>query len=279
MKNVRVRLQEYQKQANGAEQNLVRYLLEKPEQAAQLTVYQIAEKNFTSPATVVRFCKKVGFSGYREFLAALNHENAVRRQAHKDITTDISPEDGVQDIVEKVTYRNIQALEDTGRLLDTAEVSECVSLMQRAHNIVLFGIGSSLLVARDSYLKFLRLNKPCLCNDDWHSQLLSARNATPQDVGIIISYSGLTEEMIRCAKILKENGVPIIAITRFSETSLTALADHKLYVAANELLVRTAATASRISQLNVVDILFTAYVKLDYEKNMSCLSRNIIRKD
>ena len=43
--------------------------------------------------------------------------------------------------------------------------------------------------------------------------------------------------------------------------------------------MRTAATASRISQLNIIDILFTAYVKNNYEKNISRLKSNVITKD
>ena len=159
------------------------------------------------------------------------------------------------------------------------ELQSCVDILEKAKTIGLFGIGSSLLAARDMYLKFLRLNKPCICNDDWHSQLVCARNLTKEDVAVIFSYSGLTKEMLTCARILKEKDVPIITVTRFAENELTRLADCKLYVSAKELLVRTAATASRISQLNIIDILFTAYVKNNYEKNISRLKSNVITKD
>ena len=257
MKNVLVRLQEYRVQANGAEKDLVRYLLEKPEEASKLSIHVLAERTYTSAATIIRLCKKLGFRGYKE----------------------ISRDDGLKDIVDKVTYRSIQALEDTRKLVDLDELQSCVDILEKAKTIGLFGIGSSLLAARDMYLKFLRLNKPCICNDDWHSQLVCARNLTKEDVAVIFSYSGLTKEMLTCARILKEKDVPIITVTRFAENELTRLADCKLYVSAKELLVRTAATASRISQLNIIDILFTAYVKNNYEKNISRLKSNVITKD
>lgn len=279
MKNVLVRLQEYRGQANGAEKDLVAYLLEKPEEAAKLSIHVLAEKTYTSAATIIRLCKKLGFSGYKEFSSSLNYEIALRSEARKDISTEISREDGLKDIVDKVTYRSIQALEDTRKLVDLDELQSCVNILEQAKTIGLFGIGSSLLAARDMYLKFLRLNKPCICNDDWHSQMVCARNLTKMDAAVIFSYSGLTKEMITCAGILKEQNVPVITVTRFAESELTRLADHKLYVSARELLVRTAATASRISQLNVIDILFTAYVKNNYERDIPRLKSNVISKD
>lgn len=279
MKNVLVRLQEYRVQANGAEKDLVGYLMEKPEEAAKLSIHVLAEKTYTSAATIIRLCKKLGFSGYKEFNSSLNYEIALRREARKDISTEIGREDGLQDIVDKVTYRSIQALEDTRKLVDLDELQSCVDILEQAKTIGLFGIGSSLLAARDMYLKFLRLNKSCICNDDWHSQMVCARNLTRNDAAVVFSYSGLTKEMITCAKILKEQNVPVMTVTRFAENELTRLADYKLYVSATELLVRTAATASRISQLNVIDILFTAYVKNNYERDIARLKSNMISKD
>ena len=101
-------------------------------------------------------------------------------------------------------------------------------------------------MAHDTYLKFLRLDKPCIINDDWHAQLLSARNSIPQDVAIVFSYSGQTVEMIQCMETLKQNGTPIIAITRYSPSQVAELADYKLYIAANESLFRNGAMSSRL---------------------------------
>ncbi len=58
----------------------------------------------------------------------------------------------------------------------------------------------------------------------------------------------------------KANGAKVIAITRAVESKLAAEADYVLPVAATELIHRSGAMSSRISQLNVVDVLFTAYV-------------------
>lgn len=76
-----------------------------------------------------------------------------------------------------MTHKNIQSLLDTQRLLLLDELEQCVELIANARTVLLFGIGSSLCVAKDTYLKFLRLDKPCVVNEDSHSQL--CRRATP----------------------------------------------------------------------------------------------------
>ena len=264
MKSVLVRFQEYEAKASNAERRVVRFVLEHPEEASVCNARQLAEASFSSPATIIRLCKKMNFSGYREFQKNLVTELAIRKE--NEIQEDIHKEDSLENIITKVTYKNIASLEKTRKLLDEDILRQCVNLLERCGSIALFGMGSSYLVARDACMKFLRINKACYLGEDWHLQLLHAKNLTKNDIAIIISYSGLTEEMITCAKTVKERGAAIIAITRFADSKLSRIADFNLYVAASEFLVRSGAMSSRISQLNVVDILYTAYLNRHYEE-------------
>ena len=278
MKNALLRLREASASLSAAEQQIARYITENPEEATLLTVRELAQRTFTSPSSVVRVCRSVGFDGYKELRRALVGELAALGDKGRHAEAELSPADSVRDIVDKVTHKNIQSLSDSQLLLSPDVVEQCVQLLDSCRCVLLFGLGSSLLVAHDTYLKLLRLDKPCVVNDDWHSQLLSARNATPADVGIAISYSGQTAEVIECMKALKANGVPTIAITRYSPSRVAELADYKLYIAANESLFRNGAMSSRIAQLNAVDILYTAYASLHYEDTLRALTRTHVYK-
>lgn len=278
MKSVLVRLKEYQMQMTPAESEVVRYLLQRPEEAMELTVHELAERSFSSSATIVRMCRRLGFDGYKELRRSLQYELAVRKRSEQERRDEISREDSLEELVDKITYKNIVSLEETKNLVDIPVLQQCVDLLCHARTIYLFGIGSSLCVARDAYLKFLRLGKSCVLNDDWHSQLLQARNTVAGDVGLFISYSGQTVEMIECARNLKENGAKMILITRFAASELSELADHNLYVAAYESLFRNGAMSSRISQLNMIDILYTAFANADYEQSMRRLCATHINK-
>ena len=262
MQNVLLRLREVQPSLSSTERQIAQFILENPDETTTLTIRDLARRSFSSPSSVVRICRVIGFQGYKELRHALTLELATLGENGSHREKDITPQDSLQEIVDKVTHKNIQSLLDTQRLLLLDELEQCVELIANARTVLLFGIGSSLCVAKDTYLKFLRLDKPCVVNEDSHSQLLQARNATAQDVGIVFSYSGQTMEMIQCIKEMKAGGAPVIAVTRYYPSEVAQLADHVLYVAANESLFRNGAMSSRLSQLNVVDILYLSLIHI-----------------
>lgn len=280
MQNALLRLREYRDSVSPAERSIADYLLEHPESAMECGIHELAERTFSSASTIIRLCRRIGFAGYKDFRRSVTYEVALRRYNTEEERKEITFSDSMEDIIDKITDKNIISLEDTRNLLDPRSLAECVDIICRSRNVLLFGLGASLLAAKDLYLKFLRLNKACAINEDWHAQLLMARNATSEDVSMVFSYSGETEEVIACMHALKANHAPVIAITRFSASPVAELADHNIYIAANESIFRSGAMSSRLSQLNVVDILYTAVANRDYEASLAQLSRtHIYKKD
>ena len=69
MKDTRllIRLKEYVNYASTAESNLAHYITEDPQAVIGKSIHELARLTYTSPSTIVRFCRKMGFQGYREF--------------------------------------------------------------------------------------------------------------------------------------------------------------------------------------------------------------------
>ena len=279
MKSVIVMLREYYNEASPTEKSIIEYILKDPKETAEMTVYKLAEKTFSSPASIIRMCKKNGFSGFKDFTKALIYELAIREHSKSERKNQILKSDSIEGIIEEVTYNNIISLEDTKNIMDIEIIDKCIDLLTKCENISIFGIGSSLIVAKDAQQKFMRLNRYCAVSEDWHLQLLTARNMSSKDIGIIISYSGQTTEMIECAKAMKENNVTIISITKYGTSPIVELSNYNIFVAANESTFRSGAMSSRISQLNVIDILYTGYASTQYEKSLEQISKTHIRKE
>lgn len=274
------RLREYRPQASEAELNIVDFILTHPKDAVGKSVRELADLTFASPSTIVRFCQRAGCSGYKEFQRCLVYEVALSERNEGTARLDATPEDSTEDLMRKVMRRNITALETTRHLLEPRVVDECVELMMSCDTICLFGIGASLLVAKDLQLKLLRVDKPCNLCDDWNAQLLYAKNMEPNDLGIVFSYSGLTQEMVECAKVARGNGAKVIAVTRTGiDSRLVRESDIVLPVASTEAVMRSGASSSRISQLGVVDVLYSCYVNRDYERCTKGFRKNFISKE
>ena len=279
MKSVRVKLREYLSHASNTEREIIQFILKSPEDASVMSIRELAGATFTSPSTVTRFCKKTGFHDYKDFQRSLMYENAMRKEAITDKNSEINKDDSIEQLVNKIIYKSIVSLEETKSLIDLDILDDSVSVIQKAKRVAFFGVGASLLVARDAYLKFIRVDKSCIVSEDFHVQLVQAKNMNIRDAAVIISYSGMTKEMIECAEILKDNGVPIIAVTCYHESPLAKLADYNLYVTATEFEFRTGKLGSRISQLAVIDMLYVTYVQRDYDICMRNLQKTYILKD
>lgn len=278
-KGLFIRLKNYESYATPSELDFIKFLNENPKLLVGKGLKEVAQLTYSSQATVYRLCRKLDYDGYKEFQSALVYEMAIMHESEVVSMQDIDPGQSTEEVIKRVTKKNIESLEMSSKLVKTENIDECVDLMGKARNINLFGVGSSLLVARDFYLKLIRIGKMCNICDDLHSQILYAKTMQKGDLAIIISYSGLTEEMITCAKSARENGVKVIVITRSSGSKLAKFADIILEVAATELIVRSGAMSSRISQLNMIDILYVSYVNRHYDELYSSFAKTQIKKE
>lgn len=249
-----------------------------PRAAAELSIRDLAQASRTSASTVVRFCRKLGCSGYKEFQRELVYELASMDDVNDVALEDISPNDNAEHVLRKVLHSDVRSMEATERLLDPRVLDECARAIEECRVVCLFGIGASQLVARDLEAKLSRVDKECRLHEDWHGQLLMARNLHADDVALIVSYSGLTQEMLTVARRARTRGAKVIAITRAVGSDLADEADLVLGVASTEPLVRSGAMGSRMSQLLVVDALYAVYVTRDYERYSNIMLRNFTEK-
>lgn len=275
-----VRVKERSLYASAAERNIIERIQRDPQTVVAKSIRELADETYTSPSTVVRLCRKLGCEGYKAFQRELVFELALAGKRNDVALDEVSPGDVAEQVIEKVLRSTMRSIDATRQLLDPQTLDRCAGLIVNARVIDLFGIGASLLVAHDLEMKLTRVDRECHAYDDWHNQLLCARNMHPDDLAIVISYSGMTGEMIECARCARERGAIVIAITRAEgETALARHADYVLGVASSEPLVRSGAMASRMSQLAVVDALYAVYVARDYERCTSNILRNYIEKE
>ena len=279
MASLLVRLKQHKDSASPAERDLIGRILEAPGEISGLSIHELAAYTFASPSTITRMCKKLGLKGYKEFQRFLIYDLALLRENELSKIDDLAPTDTTRQTIEKVTRGNVDSLRLVGKLNDPEVYDTCVDLMEAARTINLFGMGASLLSARDLHYKLLRIGVNCNLIDDWHGQLLYASNSGPDDLSIAISYSGSTDEVNTCARLAHERGGKVIGITGAGfESELTRSAGQILFVGSTEPLMRSAAMASRIGQLGVIDILFKSFVNRNYERFSEVLEKNQIRK-
>lgn len=265
MKQVLTRIKNYLPQATQAEEQVIRIMAQNPREVLTIQTSELAKAGYCSPATVIRLCQKLGFRGLKELKLAISEELGYAAANNtSSFDASLPMKKVVADIVElyQKTMSQIQTL------VDYTEVEKAASLIHKSSLVHLFGMGASYLVAEDFMMKLARVKKVGCLYHDIHLQLVDAGNVGVDEVCLIISYSGQTREVLKAAQEIRQNGGIIISLTQYSDNQLARMADCRLYVPATEEALRISAGSSRISQLVMIDILFSRILAMDYESSM-----------
>lgn len=262
-----LKIREISNELNPSEQKIANYILQFPDDCVGLSVKELAEKSHSSKAAVIRFCKSLGFSGYRDLTVQLSANLATLKMSRQDEAfSDVRPGDDIESIARGITAFSSRALEDTLSIMNMDDLQRVVEILNNAERIDFFGVGASAIVAMDAQEKFMRIRKQGHAYLDVHLQVTTAATMKAGDVAVVFSYSGKTRETFVAANTAKQNGATIISVTRYGSNPINEIADIKLYVSSPETSIRSGATASRIAQLNLVDILYIGVVSASFNK-------------
>lgn len=269
-----VRIRQSLPNLRPAEARIAEVVLADPAAVVSKTITELAALVGTSQATVVRFCRAVGYAGYPEFridLAQATSRRAVEQERANVAHGEIDPDDTLQDVVTKIAFHEARTIEETARMLDLDALEQVADAVAQAPRIDLFGVGSSGLTAQDLAQKLQRIGLLCFASPDPHVQLQSAALLGPGAVAVGVSHSGLTVETNDALCIAHDRGATTVAVTNFPESPLVAHADVVLTTTARETQFRSGALSSRIAQLAVVDFLFVRVAQRRYDRTTESL--------
>lgn len=269
-------------QFTKAEKKVADYILQNPKEVLFMSIIDLAEACEVGDTSVFRFCKTMELKGYQEFKMILSlslHEGDDRDM--NQFAENISLDDSFSEVAQKVLNTNVNALTETYSLLNAEVCQKAIDYLHDSDKICFFGVGASLLTALKATNKFLRIEPKVYCMQDSHMQAMVASMMTSKDVAVLFSYSGATKDTIHVAEIAKRVGAKIICITRFVKSPLTSYADLVLLCGANEGPLQGGSTSAEISQLFLIDVLYSEYYKRYFDvcsKNNEKTSASVLEK-
>ena len=241
-----------------SERALADHIVRDADSVVMKTITELAgESDSFSTASITRFCKKIGLSGYSELRLELAKEMATDN-ARRQIVAD--GENLVPGLVSTVVDASASAINDLKYVLSDDVIKKAVHEILSASSITLAGIGASALVAQDLRQKLLRLGIRSLFDADQDVVKVTLSSGRSKDLLIAISYSGTTRETLDAVNIAKENGMRVLAMTKKGDNPISEKADVTVPVSENEALLREGATLSRLQMLVAVDMIYRALI-------------------
>jgi RpiR family transcriptional regulator, carbohydrate utilization regulator len=235
-----------------------------------MSVTEVAEETNSSEGSVVALCQHLGARGFQQLKIALARDLV---QPVQFIHEDLARGDDIPTVIEKIFRSNLQALQDTLRVIDPNQMARAVTAILKAERVEVYGIGSAAPIAEDANYRLLRIGINSRAVLDSHVQAISASLAGSKVTTLTISHSGSTNETIAATKLAKESGATTICISNFGKSPIQAYCDIMLFTMAKETGFRTEAMTSRIAQLAIVDALISSLALSSYDRAIATITK------
>lgn len=257
MNNIMLRIKTLYGDMGSGEKKIANWILENQSKIISLSISELAEKCGSGEATIVRFARRLGLTGYQELKISIAQETSSSSQI---INESITSDDSCSVIFSKISNEIFNSLEHTKKVLNADNMELAAKKIMEAGRITIYGLGNSASVAIDAQHKLLRAGLDAAAFCDNHMQAIAASHLTKNDVAIGISHSGSSKDIVEALKLSRESGATTICITNFGKSPIIKLSDITLFTASEETKYTILGMNSRHAQLAIIDSIYTYIV-------------------
>ncbi|MBN9389406.1 MAG: MurR/RpiR family transcriptional regulator [Chloroflexi bacterium] len=249
------RLRRNQKLLSPAETQISDFILRQPQSALALTIDNLAREIGVSLGTISNFCQTLGYKGFKEFKLDLAAELKTPHRLDQSVITE---GDSLEEIANKTTSANVDALLTTHRNLDKDALERAVRAIREAKRITIFGFGVSSVVGYDAYNRFLSMGLWVNWVPDIAHMAATATLLKKGDVALVFTYTGENNLIVNCLQQARQNGATTLVITGNRHSPTAQEADIMLLVYPREptAFLSNLYVSSRTAMEGMLDMLY-----------------------
>lgn len=234
------------KKLNNTDKKILDYILKNSAKMTVLKLKDIANSLYISPNAVVRFAKRVGYSGFSEMKYDIVHASDLRyAQTYEQHT--------IHDLSKKI----MSGLQKTLDINRDEYLESAIDLLDESNKIIFFALGLSRNTAKSFIQRIEILNKVCILSNDRDNALTLAKNIDNSFIALFVSLSGNTKSLIKCANYLKEKDVKILSLTGLEQNYIQEISDIALYAHIDSLTIDNTDAGSRLYLELILEIIIT----------------------
>jgi DNA-binding MurR/RpiR family transcriptional regulator len=250
-------------------------LLEDPFLPLRLSITELAAQAGTSPPTVTRFCKAIGYAGYPALRVGAAAEQG-RSSAHETWDSDVGrrfhPGDSAPVVMRTLVNAHTVALTSTSERLDPVLVGRVAEAVAESTHVDIYGIGGSAGMAAELQARLYRIGINAHAWNEVHVGLTSAALLGESSVAIAFSNTGRTEETIEMLELAKSSGAYAVAVTSDPDSPMAEVADAHLTSYAPGEYLQPDDLSAKHAQLFVIDLLYLLAAQREFSRTTSLLA-------
>lgn len=193
------------------ETSILEYIIENIDTVLKMGVREIAKNNYTSPASVIRLSKKLGYTGFVDMYYHLLPK--VKKTEHQSLNVDEEIfKYSLSDILKKNQKKDIHLF-----------VEKILHLKQKY--IFIYATGFSAIAAEYLYKKLLVLGKKTIIATGTDSIGIVESNLEDIGIFIVISKSGETQQVMDKLLSANEQSIFTVSFTKEEPNRIANVSD------------------------------------------------------
>lgn len=200
------------------DKHIWQYIKENKKRVYKLNLKSLAQKCNVSTSAIVRFSKRISLQGFSELKYLLRQED--------------EPEKFNGNIFEQYQIKMDEFFEN----ITKKDLRPVCRLLSSSKKIFVYGTGTlQRTIAQEIRRLFLTINIPIFFIEGVDELSALTASLTQDDVVILITLKGSSDNAILFAKNLKANGIPFISIVERVDNEISRLSDQNIFIDPIEL--------------------------------------------
>lgn len=209
-----------QKDFTEVEMAIADYIIQNQDAMQNMGIVDLARNTYSSNAAIIRMCRKLGLSGYKEFRIAFAADLEKNRIEQTDVEVNypFTAHQSVNAVMKSVADISREAINTCYTSISPGKMDRAARILRKANRIFLYAAGDSYTTSIAFSNMLMKLGRTIIYPALYFESAQQTYNATSEDAALIISYSGrILNSITRELQILKRNGTPIILISTLQE--------------------------------------------------------------
>lgn len=237
---------------NNNEKEIYNYIIHHLEEIKNSTIRELAAELYISPATFIRFLKKIGFSGYSDFITVLKYTDQLIEDNHNPF------------VVSQEKYRTeyLKNFTESIRVLDTEKIKQIVELLNNKQRLIVIARGLNKSIAHYFEYIFSGFGFEVIFPEDYFFRKMWLNSIRDSDLVFFFSYGGEDMQLIQNIQELNvKSKATVISITSANNNTIQNLSHINLYVFADNIEYEGINMTSRVAMIGIIELIAYQYME------------------
>lgn len=199
--------------SHGVDNVIAQFIFSNPDCILVNDAKTIALLTFTSSASVVRFCKHLGFKGYPDFKFKYIEEYSQSKHLNANQLTSNS---SLSDIFQILPFRYEMVTQSTIKRLNQMDLAKVIYLFKQADTIDFYATGINYGIVQAACVRYSNIGYHTQVqiglNQHYIRKISSERKE--KVLSIMVSHTGTNQSIIETAKFINKFDQPMIYMGR-----------------------------------------------------------------